>query len=191
MQTHEVADFFNKLAPTWDDTNVQSKDVLSSIIGSLDLSCDMSVLDVGCGTGVLFPYFQKYEVTICGIDISSEMIKIAEAKYPDSGITLICADAEIYHFEKCFDRIILYNCFPHFASPADLFANLCKHLVPGGRLTIAHGTSRDVINACHKNVLSVSHELLPAVELAAQLSEYLQVDTTIDNDKMYVVSGRK
>ena len=189
MQTKEVADFFNKLAPTWDDTNVQSEDVLSSIIESLNLTCGTSVLDVGCGTGVLFPYFQKCGAAICGIDISSEMIKIAEAKYPDAD--LICADAESYQFDKTFDRIVLFNCFPHFINPAGLFANLCKYLAPGGRLTIAHGASRSEINECHKNVLNVSNELPPAGELAELLSEYLQVDTIIDNDKMYLVSGRK
>lgn len=191
MQTNDVADFFNKLAPTWDNTNVQSEDVLSSIIESLNLKSGMSVLDVGCGTGVLFPYFQKCEATICGIDISSEMIKIAEAKYPNSGITLICGNAVTHPFEKSFDRIILYNCFPHFENPAELFANLCKYLLPGGRLTIAHGAPRDAINECHKNVLNVSNELPPAGELAELLSEYLQIDTVIDNEKMYLVSGQK
>lgn len=41
---------------------------------------DMTVLDIGCGTGSLLSFYQKYTRKIFGIDLSPSMINIASKK---------------------------------------------------------------------------------------------------------------
>ena len=41
------------------------------------------VVEIGCGTGNLVPYFQKEQFDYTGLDISPAMIQKAQAKFPD------------------------------------------------------------------------------------------------------------
>jgi len=43
-----------------------------------------SVLEIGCGTGNLSPYFGKDRYTYFGLDLSQEMLKIAQERNPDT-----------------------------------------------------------------------------------------------------------
>jgi len=64
---------------------------------------DISVLEIGCGTGDLLNGISANKKT--GIDFSSEMIKISKEKYPH--INFHVMEAENIQFEEKFDLIIL------------------------------------------------------------------------------------
>ena len=147
------------------------------------------MLDVACGTGVLFPdYFARKVGSLTAIDISPEMARIASAKFPEARV--ICGDAEKTAFSRYFDAIMVYNAFPHFPSPDGLISALCSHLTEGGRLTVAHGMSRKALQEHHSgSAAKVSLDLLPENELADIFAKYLQVDTVISDDEKYIVSG--
>ena len=71
---------------------------------------------------------------------------------------------------------------------------MIKHLATllnkDGTLTIAHGMSRERINNHHEGVASsISNGLIKASELAKMMSKYLDVYASIDDDRMYQVSG--
>ena len=67
---------------------------------------------------------------------------------------------------------------------------LAGTLRPGGRLSIAHGMSRDKINAHHKEAANrVSMGLVEARELAELLTPCFQVDIVVSDEQMYQVSG--
>ena len=99
---------------------------------------------------------------------------------------------ETYSFQDPFDCCVIYNAFPHFSDPEQLFLNLASQLVKGGRLTIAHSMSRERLDVHHQGKASkVSKGLIHEDELADLLESCFQVDTKISNDSMYVVSGSK
>ena len=67
---------------------------------------------------------------------------------------------------------------------------LSSLLKPGGTLTVAHGMSREKIDAHHHGAAShVSNGLMSAGDLAAIFAEHLTVTTMISNEQMYQVSG--
>jgi hypothetical protein len=87
---------------------------------------------------------------------------------------------------------VVYNAFPHFPYPKRLAKILAGLLKEEGRLTIAHGMSREAIDGHHSGAASkVSNGLMRAEELKRILDAHLQVEVMISNQHMYQVSGVK
>lgn len=190
MDKKEIIAFFDKLASDWDDYNIRNEEVIAEILSKGGLKDGAEVLDVACGTGVLFPDYLKAGAEITGVDISENMVKTARGKFP--GTHVICADATDFQFDKKFDVIMIYNAFPHFDEPQKLIKNLAQALKPNGRLSIAHGISEKELTECHSgSAKNVSVPLVKKEVLAEMLKPYLDVDTMISDDRMYMVSGVK
>ena len=131
MEKKDVIAFFDRCAPTWDADMIKSDVKIGKILDNAEVGEGMDVLDVACGTGVMFDYYLERNVaSVTGIDISPEMAKIAAGKYAaESRVQVICGDVEEYAFDRKFDRIVVYNAFPHFPYPKlliNILANLLK-----------------------------------------------------------------
>lgn len=189
MDKKEIITFFDQRAGHWDDELIRNDSVIGRILEGAGVRPGLRVLDVACGTGVLFPdYLERGVTDLTAIDISSEMVKIAREKFPQ--VKVICGDVEETAFEKPFDLIMIYNAFPHFPQPERLIARLSELLTPGGRLCVAHGMSRDAIEAHHAGCAKhVSLGLPEAEKLAEMFAPYFQVDVVLSDEKMYQVSG--
>ena len=191
MEQQDVIRFFDRCAPSWDAELVRNEAVISAILDNAGICAGMDVLDVACGTGVLFPdYLGRGVASLTAIDISPEMAKLAQQKFPQ--VKVLCGDAEQTDFGRCFDAVMIYNAFPHFPEPARLIERLAKWVKPGGRLSVAHGMSREKLVRHHAGSASrVSIDLLEAHELAQLLAPWFDVDVMISDDTMYQVCGRK
>ena len=188
IKKQEVADFFDRCAPWWDADMVRHEDILATILTLGGIREGIDVLDVACGTGVLFPdYLERKAASVTGIDISPEMVKIAQGKFPQ--VKVICGDVETQEFDKQFDAVMVYNAFPHFPDPGKLMEALARWVKPGGRLSVAHGMSRAALTNHHKRATQVSIDLLHEKELAALMDPWFDVDVCISTDRMYQVSG--
>ncbi len=191
MGKRETIRFFDALAPTWDAATRRNEASIERIMAWADICKGARVLDVGCGTGILFPdYFKRGAAQVTGIDISPAMIARAKEKYQDPRLVLLAADAQSYCFETCFDRCVVYNVFPHICEPAHLFRALSGALVQGGRLIVAHGMGRDAINARHRGIEEgVCSDLPEALVLARLFEPYFKVDLCVSEEEVYAVSG--
>lgn len=194
MNKKDIIAFFDRLAPSWDADTIKDDTIIGEILDNALVKTGDEILDVACGTGIMFDYYLERGVkTVVGIDISSEMAKIAAEKFKAfQNIEVLCGDVTEYNFSKRFDRIIVYNAFPHFPDPEGLIKTLSTLLREGGTLTVAHGAGRAVIDAHHKGTASkVSVGLMSAERLTEIFSRYLTVYEKIDNDRMYQVCGVK
>ena len=191
MNKKDVISFFDDCAKNWDSINLQNHNTINKILDIAGICEGKRVLDVACGTGVLFDEYLKRNVqSVTAIDISKEMVLHAKEKHPE--INVICGDAETFNFDEEFDCIVIYNAFPHFVYPEKLFKNLSCFLADRGRLTVAHGASREDIIKCHSGKAeSISNELIEAEKLAEIMMPFVSVDTVISDDEKYVVSGVK
>ena len=194
IDVREVAAFFDRLAPSWDDDMVRDEAIIGTILDNAEVTKGKTVLDVACGTGVLIPdYLARGAASVTAIDLSEQMVEIARAKFAGQrNVTVLCADAHSFAVGRKFDCIVIYNAFPHFAEPERLIGVLSDALNPGGTLTVAHGMSREMLLQHHKNVpAAVSSELMPADALAAVFAKTLRVTTALSDDRMYQVTGKK
>ena len=195
MKSSDIIAFFARLAPKWDsDYTTKNDAVINIILDNAGVEKGKEVLDVACGTGVLIPFYLEREAaSVTAIDITPEMADIARKKFPQEQVKVVCGDATETDFGQFFDCIVIYNALPHFPNAEILIGKLSSLLKEDGILTVAHGMSREMINAVHSSnsAQAVSAGLMDTEELAEIFRRYLTVTTVISDDAMYQVAGKK
>ncbi len=190
MDKNQIITFFDDRASEWDSCQERNEEIIAFILDKGGITKGKKILDVACGTGILFADYLNRGAVVTGVDISSGMLRIAKKKFPD--IQLICEDAEEYEFEKDFDAVMIYNAFPHFSNPEKLIENLGKALKVGGRFTVAHGMSEKELEKCHSTAAKDVSLPLPSKEkLSDMMAEIFDVDVMISDEEKYIVSGLK
>lgn len=193
MEKKDVISYFDLHAASWDEEMIRSDAVIAAILDNALIGPGKDILDVACGTGVLIPdYLERKAASVTAVDISQEMAAIAKRKFPQETVTVLCGDIETLSLDRQFDCVMVYNAFPHFPDPANLIRVLAGYLKPGGALTVAHGMSREMIDAHHRGSASkISNGLIHEDALAALFAPNLRITAKISNDQMYQVTGIK
>lgn len=193
MKKEDVIDFFDRLAESWDESAEKVAKKVNEILDIAEINGGKTVLDVACGTGILIPdYLERGVTKYIGIDISKKMIEVAKEKYGVyENVELLCADAETLSLSEQVDSVVIYNAFPHFIDRSRVFENLSKCLKAGGRLTVAHGMSREDLISHHAGRADAVSTILPDTdEMAELMSPFFEVDYALSNEEMYIVSGK-
>jgi SAM-dependent methyltransferase len=125
-----VQRFWNRMAGSWDANETPGRtQAMQVALDSFDSPA--RVLEIGTGTGsgaaMLKARFPEAEVT--GVDLSPEMVRIAQAKVPS--VTFEPADAARLPFADGSFDLIVQNNVPVY------FAELTRVLAPGGHVLIA------------------------------------------------------
>lgn len=187
-----IKEFFDSKAHLWDSIAIDCSEKIRRILDLAHVSTGDSVLDIACGTGILVPFYIERGVNkILGVDISSKMIQKAKTKSADIQVaSFICADAEEIVFDKSYNQAMVFDALPHFTNPVKLIENVSHALMPDGRLTFAHSMGAEQLNELHKKAApGVSRPLISAQQLSDIMSEKFNIDTTISEDDIYIVSG--
>ena len=99
----------------------------------------MKVLDVGCGTGNFSIKLAKMGCEVVGIDVSEEMLKVAEAKVREEGLNIkfYKMDAHQMEFEdNTFDGVLSVTAFEFLKEPEKAIEEIFRVLKPNGQLLI-------------------------------------------------------
>lgn len=193
IDSKKVIRFFDDCAAGWDAGMVKNDGILEKVLDCAETGRGKSVLDIGCGTGVLFPYYLARGVSsLVGVDFSPKMAAIAAENVKGiPSCEVLCEDALSLPFRGEFDVCVVYNALPHFPDPAALIAAAFRYLKKAGTLTIAHGMSREAVNRHHRGVMEISEPLMPADDLAKLFQPYFRLTSVISDDEKYIVSGKK
>jgi len=158
-------EYFDQIAAEWDELlEEEALARLREIVAGLEIEPGAAVLDVGCGTGVLFPMLLEkvgQEGRIVALDISGEMLKQAQAKgYP---VECVQGDAQSLPLsDATFDWVICNAVFPHFPDKLRALREIRRVLKDGGRLVICHAASREAVNELHRSIGGVvAHDTIP------------------------------
>ncbi len=189
---HDVKAYFDSQAGHWDSHSHHEPGKLRRIIRACDLHSGQRVLDVACGTGVLFPWLLAHDPSLLmGIDLSERMTEIARAKHRDKRLKIVTAD--YYHLAAgAFDRIIIYNAYPHFFDKMRFAEKTRDLLIPGGRFVVAHNKGRESLNEMHKarGVHQYSVPLKAVTEESRWFDPYFEIDNCIDAKDIFILSGK-
>ena len=116
-----------------------------------------AILDLGCGTGLLFSFISTKSLLV-GIDISSQMvIRAAERIRGHSKGHVICADADYLPLrDSCFDTVLAFTVLQNIGSPQNLLQEVSRVLKPNS-IFILSALKSVFPNNMIKNLLRQSH----------------------------------
>jgi ubiquinone/menaquinone biosynthesis C-methylase UbiE len=172
-KTLYLATDYSGIASTYDRVREMSDQNLDlwirEIIRLGHIHGESAVLEVGCGTGrFAIALWEHTHSRVVGLDISSNMLKIAKTKPSTGQIDWIEATAEtIPSADKVFDCIFMVFAMHHFKDKRRALAEIRRVLKPGGRLVIAtasHGMlKKEIVFQIFPGLLRIESSRFPTI----------------------------
>lgn len=191
-KSKETKEFFDARASSWDERSKSNLNNLKEMILSSGLKENEEVLDVACGTGIITGILSSITKTkVIGLDLSSEMIKIATYKYKDnSNIEFINEDFLSFK-DSLKDAIYIFNAYPHFQDILALKEAIFRNLKQGGRFVIFSDLSLERLKIHHKNCMHVSREIKSLKDDFSFYEDKFNIIKNEDDEYHYLVIGIK
>lgn len=154
----EIEKFSRIAAEWWDPTGkfrplhkfnpARVKYIRDAILAHFALDADaapplagLSLLDVGCGGGLVCEPMARLGAAVTGIDAAARNIAVARlhAEQQDLNIRYLCTSAEALAAEAAggFDVVLNLEVVEHVADPAGFLATSARLLKPGGLMIVA------------------------------------------------------
>jgi len=111
---------------------------IAETLRRLDLAPGQSVLDVGCGTGVLLRAIQRVDpaARVQGVDLTLAMLRVAARKL-DARAGLAVADATALPFAAAsFDRVVSTSSLHYWTDPVAGLREMARVARPDGRVLV-------------------------------------------------------
>jgi trans-aconitate methyltransferase len=134
----EIDKFYDDLSKSWDKTRPKyTQDIFKKITSHLDKNKSYSILDFGCGTGLLCKFISERfpNAKIEGIDISKQMIEKAKINCPNCNFYV--GDITSINLPN-YDVIVSKDVFNHIDDIHHTISRLNDLLNPKGTLVIAN-----------------------------------------------------
>jgi len=135
---------FDAAAANWDEKPARVElagKVAEAIIGQIELTPAMKIMDFGCGTGLLSQRLHPLVGSITGVDSSAGMLEVFKAKIAKDGQknieTLLIDLDKDEALTGSYDLIVSSMTLHHVREPKVLLSQLHAVLAPGGVLAIA------------------------------------------------------
>ncbi|WP_342804410.1 bifunctional 2-polyprenyl-6-hydroxyphenol methylase/3-demethylubiquinol 3-O-methyltransferase UbiG [Alteromonas sp. M12] len=97
---------------------------------------DKSIIDVGCGGGILSEYLAKQGAQVTGIDMASESLEVARLHGLESGVKVsyqqITAEQMAEQHANQFDIVTCLEMLEHVPDPASIVRACAALVKPGG-----------------------------------------------------------
>ncbi|MRR06523.1 MAG: class I SAM-dependent methyltransferase [Deltaproteobacteria bacterium] len=153
---------FNEAASSWDEDPRRvrlASEVAECLKKVVEVTGEMTVLDYGCGTGLVTLCLQPLVRSITGADLSDGMLEIFRGKIAARGLTnvkavLLDPDRETFPAES-FDLLVSSMTLHHVENVARLLADFFRILRPGGQLAVADLDAED--GNFHGHGLATAH----------------------------------
>ncbi|MGG1658167.1 class I SAM-dependent methyltransferase [Brevibacillus sp. NRS-1366] len=129
---------FTPIAHRYDETRNTPVQILKDAYETLQevgiLPEKSQILDAGCGTGQLSIPLVESGFSVCGVDISEAMIKIAQSKiHPSSNASYGVGDVQSLSFTNdSFDAVVVSKLFQHVGNWQRSIDELIRVTKPGG-----------------------------------------------------------
>lgn len=149
MNTHTIkeSDVFSSQASAWWDESGPFKALhrmnplriqyMLTHIHSHFGQRSLSILDIGCGGGLVCEPFARLGHQLTGIDLSKEAIQVAQQHANDMGLSISYHNTSIDHLSQSYDVICLLEILEHSSDPLTLLKTAIQRLKPGGLIFVS------------------------------------------------------
>jgi len=175
-----------------------------NVMQILDLPKGSAILDVGCGPGWISHYLGKLGYYVMGIDISSDLIDIANKRllndispFPNNQfpVKFIVHDIELNALGKklLFDAAIFESTLHHFYDPISVLKNVSINLQEKGIIAILEGFAPEQSSNAYKNQLDIMKKfhILERPYTKEQIKTLLKLTGFQHFKFLYPISGVK
>ena len=152
---------YDLTAQTYDEQYGQEQMAkIKSILKGFEPSSHNLVLDLGCGTGLLFNHMGRTNCVIVGVDISRQMLRKAMEKAVKTNVALIQADADYLPFKsEVFDAVFAITLLQNMPDPTRTLLEINRVLKINASITITflkkHFTMKESENLIKRAGLKV------------------------------------
>lgn len=142
------------------------------------LSCNNIVLDIGCGSGLLFGYLASKVEAIIGVDLSIELLHKAKQKNK-TNIHLIQADADNLPLQnKKMDIVFAFTMLQNMPSPLKTIQEIILATKSDGQIIIT-GLKKVFTLKKFKELLEESGLKIVTIENGSDLKCYVSINKKI------------
>ena len=167
---------FDTEAATWDDEPRRvnlAKELFRAIADEVPLSSSMTVLDFGCGTGLVTLQLSPHVAHVTGVDSSQGMLDVIGRKahaLQATNVSTRRVDLERGDvLEGAYDLVVSTMTLHHVRDIVALLSQCARVLNPGGRIGLADLDSED--GGFHGNNDGIFHLGFDRAELKALLAD--------------------
>jgi ubiquinone/menaquinone biosynthesis C-methylase UbiE len=189
--------YFNGVAKDWNSKQSEKDIKIHKMLSNLELQRCTTILDIGCGTGVLFPFLAKLTqgyAKIFAIDFAECMAReAAQQNYPATNVLCGCA-RYLPFLDNSFDLIIAFHVIPHIQGKSLALKECWRVLKPYGKLAIIHLHGSQEINAIHEEIGGTvkDHRLQSGEQMGRMLKKInFEIKEIVDRKGEYFVVGQK
>jgi len=116
----EVMRNYDSLAPTYDVQYAEEQnEKMKTALRCVHIKDDSYVLDLGCGTGLLFEHVWNRTKLLVGLDVSTKILKVAKRRakrFPN--VAILRADADLTPFpNETFDAVFAITLLQNMPNP--------------------------------------------------------------------------
>jgi len=152
---------YDELASVYDSLYREEQSLkIESALAAASLDDSDSVLDVGCGTGLLFDCVKDSANLIVGLDLSRALLEIAAERckkvHRESPIHLIRADADYMPFPKeIFEKVFALTLLQNLPDPNKTLREMMR-VAEAGSMMVVTGLKKCFSEEGLRNILNVA-----------------------------------
>lgn len=194
MSNKYIYSFFEERATNWDSYAFHDQKMISFLLNKINIKNDDSILDVGCGTGAIsFNLSKLTSNKVIAIDLSNKMIEIARNKKHDDNLNFICCDFYDHKFNEKFDKIIIFDAYPHFIELDKFKISLINNLKDNGMFVIMHDLGRGKLQTVHegRNVSCISRKISDPLTESKFYDDEFDLLSAFENEDYYFLMMQK
>lgn len=191
-------DEYSDMADHWDDRSAHDMDKMDYMVGLLGIKGGERILDVGTGTGVLIPLYERSGAgCVKAIDISERMISVARDRFPSAehpGVSFEVMDVYDLDEKGAYDMVVCCACYPHLHDKVEALRVMSEALKDGGTLALLHPDSKEHIDERHRHQgVGVAVNSLPEMSETRALIKDTGLCMTFERDDgdYYIAIARK
>ncbi len=132
-----------------------------AVLQALSPHWNSSILDVGCGTGILLQQLLQLDrgIRLYGIDIAPEMVKTAQAKFAEESVIIKQGTAHSLPYKNdSFDYVACATSFHHYPDPEGSLREILRVLKVGGKFVLLDPFTTGFLRKVICQILNTVHK---------------------------------